>query len=200
MILGRPHQALTGTVIEPGIGREPNFFFLNRGVHVHPGQLMALYRLELQSGADGLLQQFFGTGIADSFSPAGHAGGIHRHPMLEHLHPAEVLPVGVLDPTGHHALIAEVVRVLQVVKRNHQSSADRWPTGVRAVTRSEGIVERCPVYCGRQLDQTVGWINDPFQFYSEQIPLSVFYRSSLGFHGRYLQENGLDFTESLQKT
>ena len=75
--------------------------------------------------------------------------------MLKELHAAQVLPVGIFDPTGQNVFIAEVVHVLEVMQGDHQASADGRATLIRAVGRAEQLVESIPV--NRPVNLTRGW-------------------------------------------
>lgn len=58
-LLGGFDQSLPGAVVESRIGRVANFLLLNRGVHVHPFELIRFDDLEPKPGLDGFLEQLF---------------------------------------------------------------------------------------------------------------------------------------------
>src|SRR5512136_886394 len=106
---------------------------------------MGFYCLCLQPGLDRLLQQLFGTGLPNAFSPSRHARWIDRDFMLEELHPAEGLPVRVFYPALDDIFIAEVEAVLKVVKSNHQSRTDSRASIVGAIGRAETLIQSIPI-------------------------------------------------------
>jgi hypothetical protein len=58
--------------------------------------------------------------------------------MLKMRHATEVLPVRVLNPSGDHVFIAQIMLVLQIVKSHHQTRGDAG----RALGRVIGAAQR----------------------------------------------------------
>lgn len=52
--------------------------------------------------------------------PACQARRINGRPVLEILLPADVLPVGILQPMRHYVRITQILLVFQIVQRHHQ--------------------------------------------------------------------------------
>lgn len=72
--------------------------------------------------------ELFSSCFPDAVLPPSHAGRIFWWAMLELLHVGEVLPVSGIKPRTDHTLGTQIVRVLVVVKGDHQPSRGRWPT------------------------------------------------------------------------
>ena len=110
--------------------------------------------------------------------------------MLKKLHPAQILPVGVFDPSANNILITEVVGVLQIVKGDHQPRADSWSTIVWAVRITEHLLHALPIDDVCQLDQRMIGIDDARELRAKQISLFtlvgvLFLVSSLKFAGNW---------------
>jgi Glucosamine-6-phosphate isomerases/6-phosphogluconolactonase len=75
-----------------------------------------------------------------SFVSLALANAFHRRFILEVLHPAQVLPVGIANPSFNHMRIAEVVGVLEIMQGKHQAGADAGPALTWAI--SKGIDSR----------------------------------------------------------
>jgi hypothetical protein len=103
--------------------------------------------------------------------------------VLEELHPAEALPVRILDPTLNDIFIAEIEAVLQVVKGHHQSRTDSGPSGIGAIARAEKLIESIPVNDAGQLDQPMAGIDDAAKLTPEQILLPIRVGRFLGSSG-----------------
>lgn len=168
-LFGTVDYSLPSTIVQPGIGRKTNFFFLHRRIDIDAFELMRFYGPCLKPGLDRLLQQLFGTGFPNALSPTGHARGINWGFVLKELHSAEGLLVGIFHPPLNEVFIAEVEGVLQVVKRNHQSCTDSGSPGVGTIGRAEKLIEPIPVNDIGQLDQPMAGIDDAAKLDTEQV-------------------------------
>lgn len=65
--------------------------------------------------------------------------------VLEILHAAKVMPIGVFQPTHYNRLVAFVVGMLQIMKSDQQPDRLGRTTVVRAVRRTERRLENRPV-------------------------------------------------------
>ncbi len=102
--------------------------------------------------------------------------------MLKKLHPAQILPVGVFDPTGNNIVITEVVGVLQIVKGDHQPSANSWSTVVWAVRITEQLIHALPIDDVYQLDERMIGIDDVRELRAKQISLLTLVGCFSWFH------------------
>ena len=66
--------------------------------------------------------------------------------MLKKLHPAKMLPVGILHPLGQHDIVTKIIPILQIVQRHHQSRAHPGRPGARVVRLPQLLVEHGPVH------------------------------------------------------
>ena len=65
--------------------------------------------------------------------------GIAGNLPLEGGHPAEVLPVGILDQLLHHLFIADIEHPLQKQKGHHDPNRDQRPTDLRVPAAKLGL-------------------------------------------------------------
>ena len=86
---------------------------------------------------------------------------------------AEVLPVGILDPHGHHVLIAQIVLVLQIVQGHHQPSGDAWCAVRGMIGRSQSSFKRCPIDPLPQLNQRMFHVDQLLQINLKQLALRL---------------------------
>lgn len=118
------YEHFAGTVVEAAVGGKADVFFLNGGVDVDALKLGGLDGVGVESGADGLLEQFLHASFSGAPAPATHAGGVKRCFVLKVAHAAQILPVGVLEPAFADAFIAEIVGVFEVVEGDHEPGID----------------------------------------------------------------------------
>src|ERR1700741_5378861 len=64
--------------------------------------------------------------------------------MLETPLPAEVLPVGVFHPDSNHVFVAQVMLILQVMQRHHQTPRQTRSTLAGMIGRSQSGFELTP--------------------------------------------------------
>jgi len=72
-------------------------------------------------GFDGLGQQLFDAGFTQALAKAGQRGGITGQTGLKVHLAAEVLPVGILQPSRTDLFVGEVVGVLEVQQADDQA-------------------------------------------------------------------------------
>ena len=94
-------------------------------------------------GFDGPGQDFLGTLSTDPLSEFDEFRWVAGNLPLEGRHPAEVLPVGILNPLLHDLLIADVEHSLQEQQGHHDPNRDRWAADGR-VARSEFRLQLIP--------------------------------------------------------
>jgi len=125
-------EHFAGAIVEAAVGGKADVFFLNGGVDVNALKLGGFDGVGVESGADGLLEEFLHASFTGSPAPATHAGGVKRCFVLEVAHAAQILPVGVLEPAFADAFIAEIVGVFEVVQGDHEPRIDGGATVVVA--------------------------------------------------------------------
>jgi hypothetical protein len=86
--------------------------------------------------------------------------------------PAEILVVGVPDPTGHHFLIAEVLHALKDQKTGHRADRLGRTTRPRIKVRKSPF-QLLPLDPLGKLDQRVLRIDEVPKGGVEQVPLSL---------------------------
>src|SRR5690242_11032824 len=91
-----------------------------------------------------------------------------RHLMLERLTAAEVLPVRVLVPLGHHGLIGLVVQRLQVMQPDQNAHRHAWAARL-AVQLPKLLDELLPVHVLGQLYQGMARIQQSLQMYTTRV-------------------------------
>jgi hypothetical protein len=126
-LLGGFNQTLSCSIVKPGIGRKTDILLLYHGININQCKLRYFDGSQLQTGFDGFSQKLCGSCFSDPVTPPGHGRRINGDTMLKELHAAYVLPIGILDPSGYHILITEIVGVLQVMKGYHHAGADWRP-------------------------------------------------------------------------
>jgi hypothetical protein len=136
---------------------------------------------------DRSAQHLLGSSLAQSLAPARHARWISRHPMLKVPHAAEVLPIGIFNPRGHHVFIAQIELVFQIVKRHHKPRKDPGRTLSGMVGAPECIFKRRPIDGKTEANQWMARIDQLLQIYLKQLPLWLL-RFPLGPH-RFSPEN-----------
>ena len=104
-----------------------------------PQRLLSLGRRER------LGQQLLDARRAEAAPPPDERGGVTGQLMLEVEAPAEVLPVGVLDPLLDDRLVRLVEEVLEVVEPDQQARRQAGPADLFGVERAEVGLEALPV-------------------------------------------------------
>lgn len=140
-------------------------------VRDHPGLAACLDRLG---------QQPLHALLADPLAPPRQRGGIEREAVLKERLAAEVLPVGVLRPTGHHGLVRQPIGVLQIQQPRHQPRRCRRSSRVRREEPGPLRLEKLPVDQGRQLHQLVAHVDHVGQTRAQEIVL--FGTAGFGLH------------------
>nr|QIJ55914.1 hypothetical protein mgb_00001 [uncultured bacterium] len=107
--------------------------------------------------------------IPHPLPPAHQAGRVQRQLMLQVLVAAEVLPVRVLQPARHHALVALVERVLQIVQPHQQTRRQRRLPRPRTVLHVDLRFQAQPVHLPGQAHQRVAEVEDLRQLGAEQV-------------------------------
>ena len=116
---------------------------------------------------------------------------MNGHFMLEVLHAAEILPVGVFRPALHRQLVREIEGVLEIVQPGHESHGLSRGAVVFAEMRAESVLERAPVDFLRQYGQGMGDVDYLDEFDLEQAALRVVAGTFLRLHfAGFLSKSG----------
>ena len=89
---------------------------------------------------------------------------------------AELLPIGVFHPPGHHRLVAQVVLILQVMQRHHQPRVDPRRSGLPVKCLPKLLFKPSPVDRPAQLHQRMRQIHQTRQLNPEHLPLRIINR------------------------
>ncbi len=156
----RLDQPCARAIIQPRIGWKTHVRLLHRRIDVDPLKLRRRDRPQHQSRRERLAQQRLGPALAHALAPARQAAGLQRPAMLEKLHPAQILPVRILDPAGHHVRIAQVVGVLQIMQRDQQPRGMRGAAIVFAKQRAQALLQARPRHRVGQFHQPVSGVHE----------------------------------------
>ncbi len=118
------HQPFAHAVVAPGIGRKTNRLALHSRIHVDALQLRGANHAHAHARLDRGPQHLFGASLAQPAAPTRHTRRIDRKTMLKVSLAAELLLIGIFNPHSNHVLVAQVMLILQVIKRHHQSRRD----------------------------------------------------------------------------
>ena len=142
-----------------GIGGEGDVLLLGRAVDLHFLLVLGPLVQSHRGGKDGLEPIW-----ADPLAEVDELRGVERLAPLEKLLSGEMLPIGVLDPTGHHALVALVEHPLEHQQAHNTARRYRW-TARMAETRGHLPFDEIPVELPGQNGQRVGHVDQSVQAY-----------------------------------
>ena len=108
---------------------------------------------------NGDRQQGFHAFFANALSPPGQAGRINGQLGLQSDFAAEVLPVGVLQPSGHHRFIAGVVGMLQVQQAGDEARRQGRTPAPGCEVRRKAALDLLPVHQDGQSHQGVAHVD-----------------------------------------
>jgi hypothetical protein len=114
---------------------------------------------------DRSAQHLLGSSLAQSLAPARHARWISRHPMLKVPHAAEVLPIGIFNPRGHHVFIAQIELILQIVKRHHKPRRAPRRALSGMVSSVQSLLKQRPIDGKSEANQGMALIDQLLQIY-----------------------------------
>jgi hypothetical protein len=97
------------------------------------------------SQGNRFLQQLLQSPGANPIPPLRHARRVDRAFVLHVRVAAEVLPVGIFDPTSQHRLVRFVEGVLEVMQADHQADRPGRRAHIRAVTICERRLQLGPI-------------------------------------------------------
>lgn len=157
--LGLAHQNLQRLQIQTAVGRMSDILRLHRGIDGDPLETAFFHRPGFHRRLDTRRQHLFHTLRSDALAPAGHRRGIDRQPVLEKLKAAEILPIGVLDPTFDRLLVGQIVHVLEVMQPDQQPRR-LGRTANRLVMLAKDLIERTPRHDCGQTDQRMIHVDD----------------------------------------
>jgi hypothetical protein len=108
----------------------------------------------------------------------------HGQRMLLIIFATEILPIKILQPTGHNRFIGLVERMFEIKQTDHQTRADSGPTDIASVTRIDFFFDLRPIDFIRQDNEWMFVIKNFREFSAEQFAWRV---GVFGFHN--LPEN-----------
>jgi hypothetical protein len=141
--------------------------FLHGGVH---DNFLFLDLVTMESHGD--FQNFAHTVFPDATPKIGQLGWVARQLPGEPLLTAEGLEVGVLNPDLDNALIAQVFKLLEDEKPNHQTDRFGWAAGC-SVERTKAVLKNLPRDDLCQPQQVVSRIELIDQIWAEEAALTV---------------------------
>jgi len=83
-----------------------------------------------------------------------------HQPVLEELLAAEVLVIGVLDPTFAQRLVGEVISVLENGQPRHQARRQRRAAGTIRIDLAEPPFQEPPIDCAARRHQRILHVDD----------------------------------------
>jgi len=110
---------------------------------------------------------------ANPVAKPSHQAGIDGQVVAKILFTAEVLPVGVLSPSGHNFFIADVTQVLEQLQANHQADGMAGPANACCIQAAELALQSFPINLACQHTQLVAQIDQVDQLLAKQINIGV---------------------------
>ena len=120
-IPGGFHQQHPRFMVEPGISGIGNRFLLHRGIPIDSFHMLLGQFLSPLGGFQRFAEQLFQPLRADTFPPPRQGTRIDRQAVNKVFESAEILPIGVLQQTEDHGLIAFVKSVFHAVQPDQQT-------------------------------------------------------------------------------
>jgi len=97
---------------------------------------------------------------------------------------AEVLPIGILEPSSSEFFIGEVVGVFEIFESGHESGGQGGSAVVIAVERCEGFIEALPLDDVGELTEWMIEVDLLFELCLKELKVAGLIGSAfLGFHG-----------------
>ena len=145
LALGEADELDDGAVHEASIGRMGDRLGLHRGVNGDALEVLGRDRAGFVRDRQALLDQRHDLLFAQALAPAGQRGAIEGELVAEALLAAEILVIGILEPTRAQRLVREVVHVLQDEEPRHQPRRQPGLTRTRLAHRAKAPIEELPI-------------------------------------------------------
>jgi hypothetical protein len=145
---------------------------LHSGVHRHPLEVLGRDRPGLVRHRQALLDQGDELILAQPLAPARQRGAVERQLVAEYRFAAEVLVIGVLDPTRAQHLVRQRMQVLEDQQPGDQARGQRRLARSSRAHRTEAPQQKLPIDLPRQPHQRVAHVDDLVQRRSEKVVLT----------------------------
>ena len=157
---------------ELGVGREHHILGLHRCIDDDPPRVLRLHRSGLHRHRQAFLQQGRDPLLAHALTPARHRRAVEWQFMLEELLAAQILEIGVLNPTRAQRLVRQVEGVLEDRQPGHQPRRQGRHARSVGIDRAETLFQHRPVDGLRQPHQFVLHVENLIKAGAEQILFS----------------------------
>jgi len=172
-LLRKAHQAFTGAMHQPCVGRESHRLRLHRRIDDHLGEVGRLCRASARRDRKALLHKRCELLFAHALAPARHRRAVEGQLVAKKLFATEELIIGILEPAVAQSLVRKVVHVLQNCEAGHQPRRQRRLARPVVIDGAEALLQKAPVDRAGELRQRMAHVDDLVEPGLEKIVLSA---------------------------